>query len=280
MSYKISKKYALSGPEGAAGKAAYKYIIVHDTGNDNNKGVNSGANEASYMKGHWQAAYTHFIVDDKAIYQVGTPGYVAWGAGSNANANSPMQVELAHVDSKARFKESYKRYIWLIRYYTDKYGIPNTLDAGGAGTSGVKSHKWVSDHIWGDHQDPYGYLAKWGISKSQFAKDIKNGIKTTSKPANSTYKVKKGDSWWSIANSHNTTVTKLTAANGKTTKSVIYPGDKIKLSGNAAATYKVKKGDGLWSIANHSKITVTKLCSLNGFTTKHVIHPGDKLKIK
>ena len=180
MSYKISKKYALAGAEGAAGKTTHKYIIAHDTGNDNNRGANSGANEASYMKGHWNAAYTHFIVDDKAIYQVGTPGYVAWGAGATANANSPMQVELAHVDSKARFKESYKRYIWLIRYYADKYGIPKTLDAGGAGTPGVKSHKWVSDHIWGDHQDPYGYLAKWCISKSQFAKDIKNGLGGTS----------------------------------------------------------------------------------------------------
>ena len=59
-------------------------------------------------------------------------GMVAWGAGSNANAFTHMQVELAHVDSKARFKESYKRYIWLIRYYADKYGIPKTLDAGGA----------------------------------------------------------------------------------------------------------------------------------------------------
>lgn len=39
MSYKISKKYALSGPEGAAGKATHKYIIVHDTGNDNNKAL-------------------------------------------------------------------------------------------------------------------------------------------------------------------------------------------------------------------------------------------------
>lgn len=218
------------------------------------------------MKGHWQTAYTHFIVDDKVIYQVGTPGYVAWGVGSNAN-----------VDSKARFKELYKRYICLIRYYTDKYGIPKTLDAGGAGTPGVKSHKWVSDHIWGDHQDPYGYLAKWGISKSQLQHDITKGIsKATSKPASGTYKVKKGDSWWSI----NTTVAKLTAANGKTAKSVIHPGDKLKLSGSTTATYKVKKGDSPLSIASHSNITVAKLCSLNGFTAKHVIHPGDKLKIK
>lgn len=208
MGYPINKKYALASAEGATAKAAHEYSVAHDTGNDNNKGIGSGAREASYMKGHWRDAYTHFIVDDQAIYQVGTPGYVAWGAGSNANANSPLQVELAHVDSKARFNESYKRYIWLIRYYSKKYGIPLTLDTGAAGTAGVKSHKWVSDHLWGDHQDPYAYLAKWGISKAQFAKDIKNGLGDTTsaaKPASdkSTYlksvkqvKAKTSVSWY------------------------------------------------------------------------------------
>lgn len=179
MSYSISKAYALSGSQGDSRTATRWYIIAHDTGNDNNKGANSAKNEASYMKGHWSAAYTHFIVDDKGIYQVGEPGYVAWGA-LDANPYSPMQVELAHVDSKARFNESYKRYIWLIRYYANKYGIPLSLDSGGAGSKGVKTHKWVTTHYGGDHVDPYGYLAKWGISKSQFAKDLKNGVSGSS----------------------------------------------------------------------------------------------------
>lgn len=187
MSYPISKAYALSGSQGDSRTATRSYIIAHDTGNDNNKGANSAKNEASYMKGHWQAAYTHFIVDDKGIYQVGEPGYVAWGA-LDANPYSPMQVELAHVDSQARFNESYKRYIWLIRTYAKKYGIPLTLDAGGAGTKGVKTHQWVTNHYGGDHVDPYGYLAKWGISKSQFAKDLKNGVSGgTNKPAKAEY---------------------------------------------------------------------------------------------
>src|SRR5699024_2250148 len=56
-----------------------------------------------------------------------------------------------------------------------------------------KSHRWCSQHYGGDHTDPYGYLSQMGVSKTQFAKDIKSGIKgssakpakkPTSKPAN------------------------------------------------------------------------------------------------
>lgn len=190
MSYKLNHTYELGANQGASVKASHKYLIVHETGNDNNRGNGSGKNEASYMKGHWQSAYTHAVVDDQGIYIVGTPGYVAYGAGSPANERSPFQVELAHVNSQSRFNASYKRYIWVIRYYAKKYGIPLTLDGSG---NGVKSHKWVSDHIWGDHQDPYAYLKKWGISKSRFAKDIKYGIGATpkSKPKKSYLKAAK-----------------------------------------------------------------------------------------
>lgn len=183
MGYKINRNYALSAGQGDSRLAAKKYIIVHDTGNDNNKDANSAKNEASYMKQHWNNAYTHFIVDDKAIYQVGEPGYVAWGA-LDANPYSPMQVELAHVNSQSRFRESYMRYIWLIRYYANKYNIPLTLDGSG---NGIKSHLWVTNNFGGDHVDPYGYLSKWGVSKAQFAKDLKNGVGSTSTPKKASY---------------------------------------------------------------------------------------------
>lgn len=173
MSYPINRSYELGANQGASGKASHQYIIAHDTGNDNNRGIGSAKNEASYMRGHWQSAYTHAIVDDQGIYIVGTPGYIAYGAGSPANERSPFQVELAHVDTQKRFDESYKRYVWVIRHYASKYSIPLTLDGAG---NGVKTHKWVSDTLWGDHQDPYGYLRKWGITKAQFANDLKNGI--------------------------------------------------------------------------------------------------------
>lgn len=283
MSYKIDKTYALSGPEGDSRKASNKFIILHDVG------VASGAEaNARYFKNNWNTAYTAFTVGDGGkVFQIGTPGYVQWGAGSTANAQSPVQIELGRTTSKAQFKKDYASYIELARDMAKKYDIPLTLDAGGASTPGVKTHRWVTDHIWGSHVDPYGYLSSMGISKAQLQKDIKNGISgsaTTTKPktsTSSTYTVKKGDSWWKIATDHGTTVAKLTKLNGKKATSVIHPGDKIKLSGGSSHTYyTVKKGDSLWAIATKHKITVVKLCGLNGFTINHMLYPGDKIKLK
>lgn len=221
---KISKAFALSANQGSSQKASPKYIIAHDTGNDNNKGKNSAKNEAAYMKSHWNAAYTHMIVDDTMAYLVGGIGYVAWGAG-NANPDSPFQIELAHVNSQARFNKSYANYVELLRKYAKKYNIPLSLDAGGAGTKGIKSHKWVSDHIWGDHQDPYAYLAKWGISKAQFAKDLKNGIKSSSKSKKASY-WKSGDTFKVITSKVNAyDDIKFTNKNGKSfTKNSVLKG--------------------------------------------------------
>jgi len=49
MSYSFNHSYELAATAGDNRKAAHKYIIAHDTGNDNNKSVGSGKNEASYM---------------------------------------------------------------------------------------------------------------------------------------------------------------------------------------------------------------------------------------
>ncbi len=168
---KFNNEFNLGANEGSPNKARKRFIIIHDTGNDNNKGSNSGRNEAAFMKSHWRDAYTHAIVDDTNVYIVGAPEYVAYGAGMVANDNSPMQIELAHVDSKKRFDKSYKLWIKTIQYFAKKYGIPLTLDTD-IHLNGIKTHKWVSDNIWGDHTDPYGYLAKWGITKRQLQLDL------------------------------------------------------------------------------------------------------------
>lgn len=57
-----------------------------------------------------------------------------------------------------------------------KHGIPLTLDTSGRS---IKSHLWVSQNIWGDHVDPYGYLAQHGVSKSKLANDLRNRVGDT-----------------------------------------------------------------------------------------------------
>ena len=177
MSYTIDRTYTLGANEGDSRKANNLYIIVHETDN----ATATGANEASFMKRNWRKAYTTDIVGDGKVYRVGEWGYRSYGA-LDANPDAPVQIELQHTLDKALFKKNYAIYIELIRDACDKYNIPKKLDIGGVGVKGVKSHKWVSDNIEGNHQDPYSYLQSMGISKSQFAKDIENGIGTTEKP--------------------------------------------------------------------------------------------------
>jgi len=185
MSYTINREFQLAANEGDSRRAQPWYVIAHETANP----TATGRNEATYMKRNWRNAYTTDIVGDGIDYRIGEWGYVSYGA-LNANPYAPVQIELQHTADPVLFKKNYAVYIELIREACDKYGIPKTLDTGGHGTKGVKSHQWVSNHIGGDHQDPYSYLAQHGISKAQFAKDIANGIsgktpvsKPTSKPA-------------------------------------------------------------------------------------------------
>lgn len=170
MGYKISKEFALSGSEGSSQKAKKNVIILHDVGN---LGTN-GRNNASYMSRTWNNAYTHFVIDGDTAYQVGEPGYVAWGALDWGNNNAPVQIEIDNSTDKEHFKKSYATYIQLTRDMAKEYDIDLDLDT--SHDWGIKSHKWISDNKAGDHQDPYGYLAKMGITKAQLAKDLKNGV--------------------------------------------------------------------------------------------------------
>ena len=178
----INKQFAFGTNEGSSQKTQSLYIILHEVGVDNS----SAQANAAYFKNNWSTAetYSTFAVGADGIYQIGEPGYVAWAA-LNANPYAPVQIEFERTNDANRFKKGYANYIALAREMADKYGIPKTLDAGGVGTPGIKSHLWVTNNYGGDHVDPYGYLASHGISKSQLAKDLANGVGTvvTSKPA-------------------------------------------------------------------------------------------------
>ncbi|WP_461241214.1 peptidoglycan recognition protein family protein [Paucilactobacillus sp. N302-9] len=169
--YTVDNTYQLGTYEGSNQLTANNYIIAHDTG-----APGSARNTSIFEKRTWNSngAYVQYIVGDWGhVYRIGADGFVSWGAGSYANANAPVQIELAHTTTQAQFKVDYAVYVNLLRASAIKYGIPLTLDQSGRG---IKAHKWVSDNIWGDHQDPYGYLASFGITKAQFARDLKTGL--------------------------------------------------------------------------------------------------------
>ncbi|RDW21504.1 peptidoglycan endopeptidase [Oceanobacillus arenosus] len=108
------------------------------------------------------------------------------------------------------------------------------------------------------------------------------------------YKVQSGDSLWSIAQKHQTSVSNLKSVN-KLTSDVIFPNQVLETGMNAVTqpkksnpgtstpttnqtTYTVKAGDTLSGIASKHKITLSNLMSWNGLNTT-LIYPGNVLKV-
>lgn len=165
---------------GTQGMNNYPQVIVsHEAGNPNNTGTNALGNEVSFMSRRWRETggntenAHYFVGEGGRVIQLLPDRRVGFHAGTWANLNG-IGIELARTSDRNQFKKDYASYVNLHRQLAQKYGIPLTLDDGSY--RGIKSHLWISNNIWGDHADPYGYLSSMGISKNQFAKDLRNGV--------------------------------------------------------------------------------------------------------
>lgn len=114
-----------------------------------------------------------------------------------------------------------------------------------------------------------------------------------------THTVAAGDTVFSIAQRHGTSVDAVLAANGLTRASVIYPGQQLALTGSPAPapaavavtatapaptaaggqTHAVAAGDTLFAIAKKYGTTVAQLYALNGMAPGAIIYPGQSLVI-
>lgn len=149
-------------------------IVLHESGNPNNVGANSLDNEVSYMKRNWTSAFvSHWVGSGGRVIQTASTGVYQYGAGSWANARAYAQIELARTNNKNTFIKDYVSYVNLARNLANRAGISTNLDD--SSHRGIKSHLWITQNIWGDHTDPYGYLGQWGISKAKIAADLKTG---------------------------------------------------------------------------------------------------------
>lgn len=122
--------------------------------------------------------------------------------------------------------------------------------------------------------------------------------------ADTTYKVEKGDTLYSISRKYQLTVAELRTANNLSEKDVLKAGQKLIIPeadiSTAAAlsstkqvetkaqpaqttktiTYTVVKGDTLYGISRKNGMSVAELLSLNNLDNNAVIKVGQKLKIK
>jgi LysM repeat protein len=119
--------------------------------------------------------------------------------------------------------------------------------------------------------------------------------------------VKPGDTLGAIAAKHKVSLADVFAWNNLTMRSIIYPGQKVKVGGGDAApapaapapapaapaaalanssatapapgSYTVKSGDTLSGIASRHGVKLSDLLSANGMNMGTVIYPGNKLAI-
>lgn len=94
------------------------------------------------------------------------------------------------------------------------------------------------------------------------------------------YKVKYGDTLWSIAERYGVTVEELAEINDIGNVNVIYAGQTLKIPiYGRSVIYTVKSGDTLWGISNRYGISIDQLVRWNGIENSNLIYVGEKIII-
>jgi LysM repeat protein len=105
------------------------------------------------------------------------------------------------------------------------------------------------------------------------------------------YTVRRGDTLFSIARRHGTTVNAIVRANGLANANHIYAGQRLRIPGGSSSsgssgsqsssggTYTVRRGDTLASIAYRHGTTVAAIASANSLANPNYIYPGQRLRI-
>lgn len=140
------------------------------------------------------------------------------------------------------------------------------------------------------HVDMNCSYVDFGAAKKQAGKPNSESKPATQKV--STYTVKKGDTLSEIAVRFNTTVSTLVKLNGIKNPNLIYPGQKLKINGNAAKTssksskssiatktYKIKKGDTFWELEEKHGWKHGTLQKLNPKLDPRTLQIGQKINI-
>ena len=142
---------------------------------------------------------------------------------------------------------------------------------------------WAIAHRFGMNMNTLASLNGKSISSIIYPGQVLRVSGTaTSNTNGGTYTVRSGDSWWAIANRYGMNMYTLASLNGKSISSIIYPGQVLRVGGNANTsavhTYTIRNGDFLSTIAQRLGTSVGHLTSMNGIGNPNLIYPGQVLR--
>lgn len=117
---------------------------------------------------------------------------------------------------------------------------------------------------------------------------IRTNFSNTTPSTSTIYTVVSGDTLSRIARNYNTTVYNLVILNNISNPNLIYPGQRIIISGNTSPNsgnecgkilYTIKSGDTLSEIAEEYDTSVNELASLNNISNPNLIYAGNTIRI-
>jgi LysM repeat protein len=98
----------------------------------------------------------------------------------------------------------------------------------------------------------------------------------------STIVVRKGDTLWGLANTHNTTVAGIAKLNGLRPSATLRQGQRLTIVTKPNADnrwYVVRKGDSLYSIAKQFAVAPANLATWNCLEKRQQIFPGQRISV-
>ncbi|HJV99249.1 MAG TPA: LysM peptidoglycan-binding domain-containing protein [Arthrobacter sp.] len=135
------------------------------------------------------------------------------------------------------------------------------------------------------------------IPAASVSTSIPAAFRPAQQSAPAEYTIARGDTVSSIAARHGLDTYEVLKLNNLQPNTIIYPGQKIKLSGSgstpaatpaapapaapssAGGTYTVKAGDTLSAIASRHGVGLSDIFGWNGLNMRSIIYPGQKIKV-